>query len=445
MDRLREIVARKTTMVEDGPVLQELSGFGEAKRWGQELADDIRKFRNNEIGWSEVASPAALLVGPPGVGKNVLAKAIAKTAKLNFIPTSVSEWNAQHYLSNTLKAIDDTFDRAQKTESLIFIDECDGISDRAKIRGEHLEYWIQIIHRLMERLSSENIGVAILAATNRPDAIDPALRRAGRLDRTLIIEKPGPEDLSLIFRYYLKDALADANLMQFALAGIGGTGADVESWTRRARAKARREGREMDADDLLRVIRGDRRPMPARLRHLVSVHECGHLVVGLVLKLTVPHSLSLSDEGGMTRAEIPVENLQTLCDIENIMVMLLAGRAAEEEFFSAAETTVGSAGDESSDLARASRAAAAIELKLGFGKMGQIYFDDEAAELMMTEKSVIAAMQARLAACYARARRLIVANRGLIASLAVRLAHAGYLGREEIEQLVGDVSRLSID
>jgi cell division protease FtsH len=406
----------------------------------------VEKYRRGEIGWSDVSSHAALIAGPPGVGKTVLARAIAKSANLPLVTASVSEWNSSSYLSGTLRSIDDSFRLArQLAPALLYIDEFDGISDRAKIRGEYREYWIQIVHRVMENMSGIQAveGVAILASTNYPDSIDPALRRAGRLDRTIFIDRPSIEDLRMIFRFYLRDVLPYGDLMPLALAGIGGTGADVESWTRRARARARREGRELRIEDVLEIIRDGRRPLSKRLLKAVTVHESAHLVAGLALRIFSPEFLSLSDEGGMARVGIQIEDVQTLRDIEKIMVVLLSGRAAEEEFLTAAGVTAGGAGSEDSDLAKASRAAAAIELKLGFGTLGQIYFSDEAADVMVHDKEVLSAIKARLTKCYAWARRLVAANRDLIGHIAEHLAESGYLGKSEIERIVGDPRELA--
>jgi cell division protease FtsH len=442
IERLRHMVDRKHAIVLDGPVLQELSGFGEAKAWGLELAADLAEFRAKRLAWSDFSSYAALLTGPPGVGKTVLAQAIAKTGNLAMVATSVAEWNDAKNLSGTLNAINESFRLAKKlAPALLYISEFDGISDRSKIRGDYREYWVQIVHAVMENLSGiHNSGthVIVVASTNRPEDIDPALRRAGRLDRTFVIEKPSVDDLRLIFRYYLRDALPHADLMSAALAAAGGTGADVEAWTRRARSKARRERREMRMDDLLDTIRGGRRPMPDSLLKKVSLHEGGHLVAGVALKIFAPHSVSIADEGGTAKAEVRIEDVQTLADIERVMVVLLAGHAAEEEFLTPEGATAGWAGDSDSDLARATRAAVAIELKLGFGTLGPICFSDHAAELMMHDKTVLGAIQARLLDCYARARRLVAANRDVIATVARRLEEARYLSKTEIEALIGN-------
>jgi ATP-dependent Zn protease len=201
----------------------------------------------------------------------------------------------------------------------------------------------------------------------------------------------------------------------------------------------------MGMDDRLDVIRDGRRPMPKRLCRAVALHESGHLVVGIALKVFAPHSVSIADEGGTARAEVRIEDIQTLPDIERIIVTLLAGRAAEEEFLTSEGSTAGWAGDPDSDLAKATRAAAAIELKLGLGTMGPIYFSDQAAEIMMHDKTVLGAIQARLVDCFARARRLVAANRDVVAAVAKQLEQTRYLRKSEIEDLIGNPDSLATE
>lgn len=444
VEALNKLVSDKHSYSTTGPVLQELWGFGAAKRWGLQLAAELNEYRAGRITWSQVGSKAVLWVGPPGVGKTALAHAVARTAKLPIVATSVAAWNQERYMSGSLKAMADSFSQAKRfapLPALLFIDEIDGIGDRSTMKGDYKEIWVQLVNFLLTNISSiQDCPVVLIAASNRPEAIDPAIRRAGRLDRTIAIEKPSVEDLRMIFRFYLKDALPHADLLPVAIAGCGGTGADVESWTRRARARARRANRDMLVQDLLEEIRDGQPSLPLKLRRAVALHESGHLVVGLALRIFDPRSLTIADDGGQASAAVSIENIQTETDIENVMTMLMAGRAAEEEFLTAAGATGGAGGHSDSDLAKATRAASAIELKLGFGSLGPMYFDDRAAELMMCEKAVLAAVRSRLERCRDRARRLVVLNRDIVELVAGRLEELGHLDRREIDRLTNGVS-----
>jgi cell division protease FtsH len=184
--RLEQIVSTKGVFDHRGPRLEELAGYGAAREWGLNLVADLREYRAGRLDW-ESLEKGLLLVGPPGVGKTQFAKALAKSANLPMVATSVADWNAASYLSGTLAAIKTCFAQArQLAPSLLFIDELDGISDRATLPPEYREYWTQIVNLLLELLSGveDRPGVFVMAATNHAHRIDPAVRRAGRLDRT---------------------------------------------------------------------------------------------------------------------------------------------------------------------------------------------------------------------------------------------------------------------
>lgn len=437
--RLERMVSTKSFFDHRGPRLEELAGYGEAREWGLNLVADLREYRAGRLEW-ECIEKGLLLAGPPGVGKTQFARAVAKSADIPLVATSVADWNAAAYLSGTLAAIKESFSQARKlAPCILFIDELDGISDRATLTSDYKEYWTQIVNLLLEQLAGveDRPGVVVIGATNHPDRIDPAVRRAGRLDRTIEIELPDAETLSAIFRFHLgPDALGDVDLMPAALAAAGKTGADVEAWVRRAKSRARRARRDLAFDDLLHEIRSGRQGMPESLRRSCSVHEAGHLIVGVALAVFEPRALTILDFGGATRVELSRANAQTQAGIENYITTLLGGRAAEEIVLGASEATAGAGIGRDSDFSRATDAAIDLELRFGFGKIGVAHFSDIAIEMLLHDASVVALVKQRLDRCLARARELVAENRIAVSAVARRLEETGYLDRAAIDELL---------
>ena len=438
--RLERIVSTKSFFDHRGPSLEELAGYGQAHEWGVNLVSDLREYRAGRLDW-ECIEKGLLLAGPPGVGKTQFARAVAKSANVPLVATSVADWNASAYLSGTLAAIKESFSQArQLAPCVLFIDELDGISDRTALTAaEYREYWTQIINLLLELLAGieERPGVVVIGATNHPDHIDAAIKRAGRLDRTIEIGLPNAEDLAAIFRFHLgQDVLPTVDLIPAALAAAGRTGADVEAWVRRAKSRARRAKCDLAFDDLLHEIRSGREGLPEELRRSVSLHEAGHLIVGVALAVFEPQALTILDHGGATRVELSRANSQTERGIENFITALLSGRAAEEIILGSSHATAGSGVGEESDFSRATAAAIDLELRFGFGVLGLARFSDRATEMLLHDPSVVGLITKRLARCHARARELIAANRQSVEGVACRLEQTGYLDRVAIDELL---------
>ncbi|MCK9917370.1 AAA family ATPase [Microbacteriaceae bacterium K1510] len=436
--RLSEVVKNRGLFDGEGPGLEELTGYGDARQWGLELAADLAAYRKGELEWAAIEK-GLLIAGPPGVGKTQFAKALAKTASVPIVSTSVADWNAANYLSGTLQAMRTAFSQARRlAPCILFIDELDGISDRSTLRGDYVEYWSQIVNLLLELLAGveDRPGVVVIGATNHPDKIDAAVRRAGRLDRTITIEKPSVEDLVGIIRFHLKNALAGADLMPAALAARGATGADVEAWIRRAKGKARRAKRELSPEDLLTEIRQGQDPLPPFLRRKFAIHEAGHIIVAAAIGIFRMRNVSLHDAGGVTTIEVNQDNMQTLSGCESLITMLLGGRAAESLFFAPDEVTVGAGVGGDSDFARATQLAIDIEVKFGCGQLGIVRLPDQMLELGIHKALIIAPVKQRLDACYDKARDIVMSNKDALLALANTLDTRGYLDRAEIEALL---------
>lgn len=352
---IEEVVRKKGDYLIGGPSLEELAGYGAAKEWGLQLAHDLAEYKVGRLSWSDVDHKGLLVSGAPGTGKTQFARALAKTARVPLVSTSVAQWNSASYLSGTLQAIRDAFSQARRqAPCILFIDEMDGISDRSKLRGDYVEYWTQIVNLLLEQLAGieERPGVVVVAATNHPDRIDAAIKRAGRLDREIEIEKPDTRTLAEIFRFHVgPELLPDADLTPLALASRGATGADAEAIVRRAKGAARRARRALTISDLMSAIADNGPALPLQARWRIAVHESGHALVSNELQTGTVHGISIHTRGGFFEFDSNLSGTATLERLQHEMAVLLAGRAAER--LALGDVSVGAGMTATSDLARA--------------------------------------------------------------------------------------------
>src|SRR5439155_13557709 len=354
---LRERVAIRLQQVtpETGPSLGELHGMGEARQVCEDLIADIRAAQAGQIPWSAV-DKGLLLVGAPGTGKTTLARAIAKESGIKFVAASAAAWQAAGALDAHLRAMRADFVEARRyAPAILFLDELDSIGNREELTGPVTQYQTEVINALLEQIQGIATvdPVVVIGATNYSAKVDPALRRAGRLDQVVQIPLPNLPSLEQIFRYYLRPYRADhrvgPEVDERALAELtlGMTGADVEFFVRGAARRARRDRRPIAQADLLaEVTRRPRRPDSApRLgpeeRRRVAVHEAGHTVSRLLSStrgddITFVSIIPRLDGSLGFLASVPLDGtVLTRRTMLERLETLLAGRAAEEVVYGA--------------------------------------------------------------------------------------------------------------
>ncbi|MGO8369098.1 AAA family ATPase [Rhizobium ruizarguesonis] len=425
--------------------VEDLPGFGAATTWALELADDIRDWSAGIVEWRDVDC-GLLISGPPGTGKTTFAAAVAKTCGASFISASCAKWQSQGHLSDFLKAMNRSFaDAAEKAPCILFLDEFDAVGDRSKFQGDNASYGVQVVNALLEALdgSKRRDGVVVIAATNHPDAIDPALRRPGRLDRHIEIELPSFEARKGIIALHLRAEMPDDVLAEAARATSGYSGAALAQLAKDARKRARRARRSVCAEDLkaatppLFVVEDE-------LRHAACIHEAGHAVVGTELAfgkveiITVLREVSLSgDRAGYVGWLRPNPLYRSRESYLNEISMFLAGRAAEDVIVGS--VTDGFGGSKGSDLHRAADVATLMEASLGLGEglsYSSVANSEDLEELRRSDPVLRRRVEKLLAAELERAKSIVRTRRRLIEVLAKEILEKGTLGSLDFQRLL---------
>ena len=428
---------------ETGVTFKDVAGQDEAKESLQEVVD----FLHNPKKYTEVGAKlpkGALLVGPPGTGKTLLAKAVAGEAKVPFFSVSGSEF-VEMYVGVGASRVRDLFKQAQSmAPCIIFIDEIDAIGksrDNALGSNDEREQTLNQILSEMDGFSTDK-GLLLLAATNRPEILDPALLRPGRFDRRIIVDKPDLKGRIDTLKVHSKDVRMDetVDLEAIALATSGAVGSDLANMINEAAITAVKHGRRVvsqaDLFEAVEVVLVGKekkdRIMNAEERRIVSYHEVGHALVSAlqkdaepVQKITiVPRTMGAL--GYVMQTPEEEKFLNTKSELDAMLVGLLAGRAAEEIVFDT--VTTGAA----NDIERATKLARAMVTQYGmserFGLMGlesvQHKYLDGRAVLNCgeaTASEIDQEVMKMLKNSYEEAKRLLSENRKALDEIAAFL------------------------
>ena len=425
---------------ETGVTFADVAGEDEAKESLVEIVD----FLHNPQKYTKIGAKlpkGALLVGPPGTGKTLLAKAVAGEAQVPFYSLSGSDL-VEMFVGVGASRVRDLFKQAQQSAPcIIFIDEIDAIGRSRDSRFGGNDEREQTLNQLLSEMDGfdSSKGLLVMAATNRPEILDPALLRPGRFDRRVIVDKPDLKGRVNILKVHSKDVRLDetVDFEEIALATSGAVGADLANMMNEAAINAVKHGRQavcqkdlFEAVELVLVGKEKKdRILSKEERRIVSYHEVGHaLVTALqkdaepVQKITiVPRTMGAL--GYVMQVPEEEKFLNTKKELEAMLVVSLAGRAAEEIVFDT--VTTGAA----NDIEQATRIARAMVTQYGmsekFGLMGLATQENQ----YLTGRTVLNCGDATAAeidvevmrmlkGAYAEAKRLLSENRDALDKIA---------------------------
>ena len=444
-----------------GVTFQNVAGQDEAKESLQEVVD----FLHNPEKYSGIGAKlpkGALLVGPPGTGKTLLAKAVAGEAGVPFFSLSGSAF-VEMYVGVGASRVRDLFKQAQQmAPCIVFIDEIDAIGktrDTAMGGNDERE---QTLNQLLAEMDGfdTNKGLLVLAATNRPEVLDPALLRPGRFDRRIIVDKLDLKGRVDVLKVHAKDVKMDesVNLEEIALATSGAVGSDLANMINEAAINAVKNGRQVvsqkDLFEAVEVVLVGKekkdRIMSAEERRIVSYHEVGHALVTALQKNTEPVQKitivprTMGALGYVMQTPEEEKFLNTKKELEAMIVVALGGRAAEEIVFDTVTTGA------SNDIEQATKIARAMITQYGmsdrFGLMGlesiqNRYLDGrpvlncgEATASQIDEE-----VMRMLKSSYEEAKRLLSENRDALDRIAAFLIEKETITGKEFMKIFREV------
>lgn len=438
----------------------DVAGVEEAKEELQEVVEFLRE-PEKFIALGARIPKGVLLVGPPGTGKTLLAKAVSGEAGVPFFSISGSEF-VEMFVGVGASRVRDLFDQAKRhSPCIVFVDEIDAVGRQrgAGLGGSHDEREQTLNQMLVEMDGFDtDTNIILVAATNRPDVLDPALLRPGRFDRRVVLDRPDIRGREAILKVHVrgKPLASDVDLDVIARSTPGFVGADIENLVNEAAILAARRNKKVIMQDefeeaIERVIAGPERK--SRLisdeeKRIVAYHEAGHAIVAHALPEGDPvHKVSITARGmaGGYTIILPEED-RTLMPRKKLladMIGLLGGRAAEELVFS--DITSGA----SNDLERVTRLARAMVTRLGMSEAlgpmvyGQkeelIFLGREISEQRDYSESVAEQIDKEVRKLvnesYDRAMQILVQYRDKLDLLAERLLEFETVSREEFEEI----------
>ena len=438
----------------------DVAGCDEEKEELVEIID----FLKNPRKYSEIGAripKGVLLVGPPGTGKTLLAKAVAGEANVPFFSISGSDF-VEMFVGVGASRVRDMFKTAKEhAPCIIFIDEIDAVGRQrgAGMGGGHDERE-QTLNQLLVEMDgfTGNLGIIVMAATNRPDVLDPALLRPGRFDRQITISNPDVTGRLAILKVHARNKHIDSSvkLEEIAQRTPGFSGADIENLLNEAALLAARNNRKVivtaDIDEAIdRVMMGPAKKSKKyteKERRLVAFHESGHAEIGLRLKNAsvvqkVIHLIPRGQAGGYNLM-MPKEEtyFSTKSELLEGITGLLGGRVAEELIFQ--DVTTGA----HNDFQKATRIARAMVTEYGMSSLGPVQYEQQSGDVFLgrdylKEKNfsdqvaleIDKETRLIIEECYAKAKKVISDNLDLLKNIAEYLLKVETLTKSDIDEI----------
>ncbi len=451
---------------ETGVTFQDVAGEDEAKESLQEVVDFLHN-PGKYTGIGAKLPKGALLVGPPGTGKTLLAKAVAGEAKVPFFSLSGSAF-VEMYVGVGASRVRDLFKQAQQmAPCIVFIDEIDAIGkSRDTAMGGGNDEREQTLNQLLAEMDGfdTNKGLLLLAATNRPEVLDPALLRPGRFDRRIIVDKPDLKGRVEILKVHSKDVKMDetVDLEAIALATSGAVGSDLANMINEAAINAVKHGRQVvsqkDLFEAVEVVLVGKekkdRIMSNEERRIVSYHEVGHALVSAlqkdaepVQKITiVPRTMGAL--GYVMQTPEEEKFLNTKKELEAMLVGALAGRAAEEIVFDTVTTGASNDIEQATKIARAMITQYGMSEKFGLIGLESVqhrYLDGRAVMNCgeATAAEIDKEVMEMLKKAYDEAKSLLTENREALDKIAAFLIEKETITGKEFMKIFREVKGIS--
>lgn len=439
---------------------KDVAGCDEEKEEVKEIIDYLKSPKKFADMGARIPK-GVLMVGPPGTGKTLLAKAVAGEADVPFFSISGSDF-VEMFVGTGASRVRDMFKKAQQTAPcIVFIDEIDAVGrQRGAGMGGGNDEREQTLNQLLVEMDGigENKGIVIIAATNRPDVLDPALLRSGRFDRQITVSLPDKKGRTEILEVHArnKKLAPDVSLENIAKRCPGFSGADLENVLNEGAILAVRDDRKMitmdDLDEAIdRVMMGPAKKSKTYTpseKKLVAYHETGHAIIGLKLEnANIVQKVTIIPRGnaGGYNLMTPKEEkmMPTKTDFLAKITGYLGGRVAEELVFN--EISAGA----SNDIQEATKIAKMMVRSYGMSKLGPIQYDDGSGNVFLGRDytsgsnysgeiayEIDKEVRNIINECYERAKLIIQENRALLDLIANTLLEEETLTNEQIMNLV---------